>query len=194
MKNFTQYLLESEQKTYEFKIKIANLTVDNDVQDRIEHALGAFDVATVSKAKHLPVQDKNLDFPKFEKCDVYLINATLKYPCTDDQVRAALGAQGRIPLANIVVTPKNQPEELMRDEDAGDEKTDKKESLLQKEIEKISGGQVQVGQQKVDSMMKELSKATTKHEFAKKEKVDTKSTNDLPQNTKSPVVGRKGAK
>jgi hypothetical protein len=192
MKNFTQYLLESEDKTYEFKIKIANMEVDNEVQDRIEHALDAFDVATVSKAKHLPIQDKNLDFPKFGKCDVYLINAKLKYPCTDDQIRQAIGTQGRLPLANIVVTPANQPEELMREEGAGDEKTDKKESLLQKEIEKISGGQVQVGQQKVDSMMKELSKATAKHEFAKTEKVSTKSTNDLPQNTKSVVAARKG--
>jgi hypothetical protein len=168
------------------------MEITNDVQDRIEHALDQFSIATVSKAKHLPIQDKNLDFPKLDKCDVYMITATLKYPCTDEQVRAALGAQGRIPLANIVVTPANQPEELMRDEDAGDEKTDKKASILQKEIEKISGGQVQVGQQKVDSMMKELSKATTKHEFAKKEKVDGKSTNDLPQNNKSIVAARKG--
>jgi hypothetical protein len=192
MKNFTQYLLESEQKTYDFKIKIANIDVNNDVQDRIEHALEAFEVASISKAKHLPVSDKCLDFPKFDKCDVYLINASLKYPCTDEQLRQALGAQGRLPLANVVVTPKNQPEELRRESD-GDESTNKekkKDAILTKDIEKIEGGQPQVGQKRVDSMLKDLAKQSTKLEFEKKEKVDSKTTNDLPQNNASVV--RKG--
>lgn len=195
MKNFTQYLLESEQKTYEFKIKIANIDVTNDVQDQIEHALEAFEVVSVSKAKHLPVSDKCLDFPKFDKCDVYLINASLKYPCTDEQLRQALGAQGRIPLANVVVTPKNQPEELRRESDEDEStNTKKKEAILSKDLEKIEGGQPQVGQKRVDSMLKDLAKNSTKLEFEKKEKVDSKDTNALPQNNKSPVAGRKGAK
>jgi hypothetical protein len=200
MKNFTQYLLESEQKTYDFKIKLANIDVTSDVEDRIEHALEAFEIASISKAKHLPVSDKNYDFPKFDKCDVWLIQASLKYPCTDAQIREVLGTQGRLPLANVVVVPKDQPEELQREKDAGDEtklnkdSKDGKNALLAKDIEEVEGGQVQVGQKRVDSMLKDLAKASTKLEFEKKEKVDSKDTNSLPQNNKSPVAGRKGSK
>ena len=162
------------------------------MQDNIEHALNSFDVATISKAKHLPVTDKCLDFPSFSKCDVYLINASLKYPCTDEQIRQVLGSQARLPLANIVVVPKNSPEELRREEEAGDEtKTDKKsKSILEKEIENVESGQPQVGQKRIDSMLKDLK--STKFEFEKTEKASDKSTNDLPQNNTSIV--RKGKK
>lgn len=195
MKNFTQYLLEGKS-TYDFKIKIANLDLDSDTLDRIEHALKGFDLNSISKAKRIPLSGRNLDFPSMGTCEVSLIDVSLNYPCTDDQVRQALGSQGRLPLANIVVIPKNQPEELRREEECsgGDETTQtKKKSTLETEIENISGGQDKVGQQRVDSMLKELESGRVKTTFAATEKVDTKNTNDLPMNTKSPL-GRKGTK
>ena len=188
MKSLAHYLIESEQ-TYEFKIKIATIEIDNDMLDRIEHALGAFDVASMSKPKHLPITARNMDFPSVENCDVTLINVALKYPCTDEQVRSALGAQGRIPLANIVVIPKNQPEEMRRDEE--DETTDN-EAILTADLENVSGGQVQVGKQRMDSMLKELE--SRKMEFAGDTEKAQKTTNELPQNNVSPMVGRKGRK
>lgn len=198
MKNLATYLLESEQ-TYEFKIKIAGIECTNDVMDRVEHALAAFDVATVSKAKRLPICDKPLDFPSFGPVEVSLITATLKYPCTDAQIRAALGNQGRFPLANIVVVPKNAPEELRREEEGVDNCEDetkqnkkKAKALLDTELESPEGGQVQVGQKRLDSMLKELE--SQKLEFEKTEKTDSKTTNDTPQNNTSPSGSRKGAK
>ena len=187
MKNLSQYLIESEQ-TYDFRIKIANVEIDNDTLDRIEHALNTFSVNSLSKPKSLPIEEKSLDFPTLGHCEVSLIIASLNYPCNDEQVRQAISQQSRLPLANIVVTPKNQPEELLRDQTVEDETTNKKyEPILTKELEDISGGQQLVGKQRVDTMLKELE--TRKMEFAAKDvKQDSKTTNSLPIGNKSPVA------
>lgn len=178
MKSLISYIVEDKQ-TYDFKIKIANLALTNDVLDRIEHALGAFELASMSKPKDLLIKAQNIDFPALKNCEVKMILVSLKYPCTDEQVRAAISNQGRLPLASVVVIPKNSPEELRRDEcDATDETTNKnKEPILTKELEQISGGQIQVGMQRVESLLKELDATRTK----------VKTTNDLPQNNASIV-------
>ena len=193
MKNLASYVTDTE-KTYDFKIKIAGIELNNDALDRIEHALKGFDVAKISAPKRLPICDKPLDFPSFGPVEVSILTATLKYPCTDDQIRTALGNQGRFPLANIVVIPKNQPEELRREEDEAcdkDEPKTNKKSKLETEIETVKVGQIQVGMQRVENMLKELE--SRRFEFAAKDKeAKGKTTNDTPMNNKS-VVG-KGAK
>jgi hypothetical protein len=185
IKSLTHYMRENKE-TYDFRIKIACIEITPDVMDKIEHSLESFDVASISKAKSLPIQNNSLDFPSFGACEISLIMASLNYPCTDEQVRQALSTHGRIPAANIVVTPKDQPEELMREESAQDEESNKKyEPLLTKDIESISGGQPKVGQQRVDSLLKELESRKT--EFASKDiakKAET--TNDIKQSTTSP--------
>lgn len=156
MKPLSHYLTESKQ-TYDFKIKIASIEINNDVLDRIEHALNSFEVSNLSKPKRLPIKSQNLDFPSLQNCEVSLIIASLNYPCTDEQVRQAISKQAMLPLASIVVTPKDQPEELLRDASAEDETTDKnKAAILTKELEHTSGGQIQVGAKRVESLLKEL--------------------------------------
>lgn len=157
MKSLTSYLLE-DQQTYDFKIKFANIELSNEVLDRIEHALSAYELVKMSKAKSLPIVEKSLDFPSLANCEVKMIIVSLKYPCTDQQLRTAISQQGRIEMASVVVIPKNSPEELMRDECCvADETNDKnKEPTLTKELEQISGGQIQVGMARVESLLKEL--------------------------------------
>jgi len=148
-------------------------------------------VVTISAPKRLPMRRKPLDFPSFDTCEVNLITVSLKYPCTDDQVRQTLSQHGRIPLANLVVIPKNQPEELLRDAEDELNDDDEKEAILTKELENVTGGQVKVGQQRVDSMLKELE--TRKTEYAAKTKTPKSvSLSDEPMNTKSPVAAKKG--
>lgn len=180
MKTFISYLLETEQKTYEFKIKFANQELDSEALDRIEHALAAYDVGSISKPKHLPPKEGALDFPSLSDCDVTLLNVVLKYPCTDEQLCSTITNQGRFPAGTVVVIPAGSPEEMMRCEDP-----DAKAPVKDEECQAL------VGQKRMDTL-RDLE--TKKFEFAATEKVDTKSTNDLPQNNKSPVTARKGAK
>lgn len=186
MKSLANYIMEGE-KTYEFKIKIADLEVNNEVLDRIEHALSGFGVKQLTKPKALPITATNRDFPSRANCQVTLLIASLTYPCTDEQIRANLGSQGRLPLASIVVTPKNQPEEIRRDEE--DETTDNKKALLTTDLENVSGGQPLVGTQRLDSFIKELN--TRKYEFAGDTNKAQPSLADQPQNNVSPTGKRR---
>lgn len=188
MKSLVEYLLDSE-KLYEFKIKLAVPELPNELMDRIEHALSAYEVARISKPKHLPIAVRNLDFPQHGPCDVFLITVALKYPCTDDQVRAVLGSQGRIPLGSIVVIPANQPEELRRDEEDEVDPNKKKDAILTTELETTESGQPLVGGNRLNSMLKELE--SCKQEFATKQTSAAKTSNDLPQNNTSPMKGAK---
>lgn len=188
MKSLVEYILDHD-KVYEFKIKLAVPEVPTELMDRIEHALSSYEVTRISKPKHLPVVARNLDFPQHGACDVFLITVALKYPCTDAQIRAVLGSQGRISLGDIVVVPANQPEELRRDEEAEVDPDKKKDALLDTELEAGESGQPQVGQQRLGSMLKELE--SKKFEFAAKPEATAKTTNDLEQNTVSPMKGFK---
>lgn len=188
MKSLVEYLLDSE-KLYEFKIKLAVPELPNEMMDRIEHALRAYEVARISKPKHLPIAVRNLDFPHCGPCDVFLITVALKYPCTDAQVRDVLGTQGRIPLSNIVVIPANQPEELRREDESDVNSDKKKEAILTTELETTESGQPLVGGNRLNSMLKELE--SCKQEFATKQETSAKTSNDFPQNNISPLKGNK---
>lgn len=179
MKTLISYLLEADQKTYEFKLKFANCDLDNEAMDKIEHALAAFDVGSISKPKHLPPTEGCLDFPSYPDCDVTLLNVVLKYPCTDEQLLNTLIVHGRFMPGSVRVIPAGAPEEIDRVNDAAGVKV------------YPDGGQALVGQKRMD-MLRELE--TRKFEFAKTEKSDKKTTNDLPQNTRSPVTPINGAK
>jgi hypothetical protein len=186
MINPLSHYLTKDKKVYEFKIKLADVQIDNNLLDRIEHSLNAFQIASMSKPKTLPINDKSLDFPNAGPVEVTLIDVVLNYPCTDAQIRNALGTQGRLPMASIVVTPKNAPEEIMREEESEADKANKKyEPLLTKEIAKSNtDGQIKVGQQRVDSMLKELEART--YEYAGDTTKPAETTNDLPMGTTSP--------
>ena len=160
MNPLSKYILDSEKK-FEFKIKLA-LEVTNEVLDRIEHALNAFGLESLSKPKSLPITAKNLDFPSVDHAQIYLLQATLKYPCTDEQIRATLAAQGRLPLSCIVVYPKDHPEVERRDLDQENEGKDSK-ALLDTEDLGGDSAQDRVGQKRID-FLKDLQ--TRKYEFA----------------------------
>lgn len=185
MKDFAQYLTESVQ-TYEFKIKIADMEMDDDVQTRIEHALKAFDLDRISKPKKLPYEKECPEFPNMGIVDVYLINVAVKYPCNNDQLRTTIASQARIPLANIYVYTKGQDDLLLKDETT--EKA--KEAVLTKELEQTSSdGQEQVGTKRISNLLKELE--SMKHEFADPNKEKAKASDTLPQGTASPVGSKK---
>jgi len=188
MRSLTSFLTECEQK-YEFKVKIACADdMGSEEMDRLEHALKAYGLSSVSKPKRLPPTTQKNEFPSADGCDVFLMNATLSMPCTDEQLRQVISDQGRFPLSSIKVTPAQ-----ISDEDAlkAVEDDAEKEPLLTSELEKGEDGQPLAGQKHLDSFLKELE--SQKMEFASKEKTkDAKTSNDDPQNNKSPITAAKG--
>jgi len=91
-----------------------------------------------------------------------------------------------VPRGTFIVRTKNEYEQTEAAEAHG---KDHDGSLLEKpELEDVPGGQELVGQQRIGSMMKELE--SRKYEIAGKEKSDSKTLNDAPMNSVSPVGSR----
>jgi len=187
MKLFTEYLIESK-KTYEFRVKIANTEMDAETLTKLETSLGEFELSSISKAKRLPIQDHPRDFPRMGPCEVCMFEIVLDYPANDEQVRQAIANRAHIPLANILVIPRNAPELLMRDAEFEESDTEKKEAILTQDLPKDKG-EVQYGDEYNKKMLKALP--TRKFDFAKYGDTKVETTNDLAMGTKAPLGSHK---
>ena len=85
MKNFQQYLAESE-RTYNYRIKIVG-DVAPDFIKQLEERLKQFDVVTISKPKTTPVQLKPADFPKHSNDSVISMDVEFRYPAIEPQIK-----------------------------------------------------------------------------------------------------------
>lgn len=188
MKNFINYLTES-QKTYEFRIKIANVNLDDKI-DTLESVLDAYGLDSITKPKRLPIKESDIDFPSMKNVELSLVDAVLTYPCNSDQLRAIISERANISPAQVVVVPKNHPEETWRWNEEGDSELrefEKGKSVLEEELPEATKEQKEAGKNYAEatSFLKELSKLETKIEG--NETADSSSTNELPQGTESPV-------
>jgi len=112
MKNFLNYLSES-QKIYEFRIKVANCDPAEKIEG-LKVGLAGFDVESIGAIKRLPIKEDDIDFPSIKNCEIFLMDASLKYPVNDVQLREIVSERLGCPLAQVRVIPKNHPEEIWR--------------------------------------------------------------------------------
>ena len=188
MKNFLNYL-EQSQKTYEFRIKIAN-TDPAEKFTALESALNAYGLESLSKPKRLPLKESDIDFPNHGTVELYLMDAVLTYPCNEYQLRTVIAERAGIPQANIFVVPKNHPEELWRWNESGESELHeykKGEAVLDKPYEdnpeaKKAGD----AYASFNSILKELTEIKLAEAEGGKTS-EAKTTNDLPVGEKSPV-------
>ena len=85
MKNFQQYLAESE-RTYNYRIKIVG-DVAPDFIKALEDKLAQFDIVKISKPKTTPVQAKPADFPKHSNDSVTSMDVEFRYPAIEPQIK-----------------------------------------------------------------------------------------------------------
>jgi hypothetical protein len=85
MKNFQQYLAESE-RTYNYRIKIVG-DVAPDFVKQLEEKLAQFDVVKISKPKTTPVQLQPADFPKHSNDSVTSMDVEFRYPAIEPQIK-----------------------------------------------------------------------------------------------------------
>lgn len=192
MKSFLQHLTES-QKTYEFRIKLADIDPDEHM-DRLESALDAYGLDSISKPKRLPIKENDIDFPSKKNCQIYLIDVVLTYPVNDAQLRAIIGERCCFNPACVIVVPKNHPEEIWRwNIDGQSELHEFKQgdSVLGKEVleDNPEGKQAGEAYSKV-SFIASLRKSP-EWDIAKEQGEAAKDdSNSLPQNTTSPIKGQ----
>jgi len=85
MKNFQQYLAESE-RTYNYRIKIVG-DVAPDTIKQLEERLKQFDPVKFGRAKTTPVQMKPADFPKHSNDSVTSMDVEFRYPAIEPQIK-----------------------------------------------------------------------------------------------------------
>ena len=181
MKSYQQYVFELN-KVYEYKVKVAGTNPTGEVMERIKNALDAHDLQTVSAAKSMPIQEHR-EFPKMGAVECWMFEVAIKYPTTPEQLRQLIKERAGINPECVCVWPKDQYEYNEEFEAHGQ---DHEGALLeQPELKADAGGQELAGQQRTDSMLKELSSRT--YEFAAKSEADGKTMDKTPTAAKSPV-------
>ena len=198
MKNFLQHLQES-QKTYEFRIKLADID-PSETADRLKSALDSYGLESLSSAKRLPIKENDIDFPNRQNCQIYLMDAVLKYPVNDQQLRAIIAERAGYDANSIVVVPANHPEEQRRwDLEGNDVREFKKgESVLDKPYEdNLEGKAAGKVYAEAGSLLKELGKVKIESVGndttigGKKDPAYGKTTNDITTGELSPVGSNK---
>lgn len=196
MKNFLEHLTEV-QKTYEFRIKLADVD-PSELDEKLKSALDAYGLESLSEAKRLPIKSNDIDFPSMSNFQLFLMDAVLKYPVNDAQLRAIVSERAGIPLSKIVVVPKGHPEETWRwNEDGTSEIKEyvQGDAELVKELPQPNAEQKAASKfySEAGSFLKELNEVevtvegTDKTVGGEKNPADGKTTNELPTGEASPV-------
>ena len=191
MKNFLNYLSDA-QKTYEFKIKVANTDPTGSVA-LLKTALAAYAVENITTPKSLPIMENSLDFPAIKNCEVYVMEVTLKYPVMADQLRELVARTLGAPHSYVVAIPAGHPEELWRNNEGELREYVQGENVLTQPLPNASEDQKAASKfySEAGSILKELK--PVKYDIAGSDNTiggDAqssygKTTNDIPVNTAS---------
>lgn len=150
--SFKHYLVESK-KTYSYKVGLAGDLPDNTV-DRLETVMQKFKLASMSKGKKTPIQERPLDFPNLQNTRATYFDLETEYPTTPQILEQYLQNTLGIDPAHVIVRDPNADQEVEQQP-----KSDQPyESMLQTDYADSNGEQSMVGDNKVMELLKELEK------------------------------------
>ena len=182
-KSLQHYLTEST-KTFKFKVKIATDSLSEEQIATIETQLAAYKMMNMSTPKRLPIQDNPSSFENLGAVTVFCMDVELAYPATDVQVKEAVRLGSGCAGNHIYVGSEGQEQDTVRvDYDKKDGK-----AVLTQDYEKSDGSVKELyGDENIKIVLKDLAGKKRKYEFEVLNKDQVKTTNDLPQGTKSPI-------
>lgn len=185
MKSFEQYLTESK-KTYEFNIGVAGELPDG-FEDMLETSLKKFNIVNMSAGKRTPIQERPLDFPRLQNCEVTFFEVEVDYPTTPQVLQEYVGTCCGIDQAYIIVRNINDPrEEYQKPKD----KTPY-ESVLNTEDMGGESAQDDVAGPRIMNLLKELEVARQERDMDMTGGVTAGKTKDIQnvENSTSVVGG-----
>ena len=187
MKTFIEYLNET-QKTYEWKIKIANVD-PKDHMDCLESCLDGYHLDSITKPKSLPITESHIDFPSLKSPKVWVLEAVLKYPVMADQLKAIVAEKLNVAQSQVAVMSPQQ--EVIRDGVEDIKEFEKGTSVLEEELPEANKEQKEASEAYANRtpLLKELSTPKVEVEGSDDTPEGNKgaTTNDLPEGTDSPV-------
>lgn len=185
IKSFLQYLTESKTD-YRFRIYHAGKP-DSSFNKLIKVALASYSVKNISDAKSLPIEHSHPMFPSINNPEVYTIDVICEYPVTAELVRKCI--TDYMPFKAAVSVANLDHEEDIASEQEAIANNTSKEPLLMRSYEKVK-----VDHPYGDDYNEKLVKNSITGTGQVKVKGGAKAadtTNDLKQNTKSPVGSHK---
>ena len=164
MKTLLEYL-EMQQKEYKFRLKFA-VPVTSEMQDKLEAALGKFEVKKVGNPKKTIIQGRQLDFPDYGPGETYIVDVVCEYPATREVIRGTVANALRVSPGAVVVRTDEEPLE----QDRQTESEPSGEALLTKEYEKTKAPDVHS-----NKALEKAHKEHTSQEFEYAAKSDVKA-------------------
>jgi hypothetical protein len=185
MKPFIKYLAESE-RTYRYRIKTVGDTPSGFFPD-MKEKLAQFDVVSMSQPKTTPVRKEIPDFPAFANESMTIVDVEFRYPAIEPQIKQLAQLCGFDP--NRIVMNTVDYEESLNTEakKIADQNTDllkdtdyPADDARQKALKKDYSAEPQDHVVLKNAYRSDFTIAGGKTPAAK-------TTNDLPQGTKSPI-------
>jgi hypothetical protein len=171
MKSYKRYLAESEKK-YGFRIKLA-CEVNDECMDKITRSVSRWNLEAISEPKRLPIAEQQQGFGHLHNIELSMVDVVLNYPCTPQEVQAAISEMTEIPLSHIMVLTPQQ--EVL----ASPIVPESDEPLLTSEYPEQKAPQL------LADLANALKMSNIEMPFAVKP-TKGKTTNELPQNNRGP--------
>jgi hypothetical protein len=186
MKKFHQYLAESE-RTYDYRIKILGDVPPTFIKD-LEQKLEQFDIVRMSGKKTTPVQKLLKDFPNEENDMVTSVDVSFRYPAIEPQIQQLAQLLGFNPNRIRLLT---QPYVDSIDKEMSDIDTQNKDLIADTDYPAPDAEQ--------QALKKDYSGDPYKHAVLQNayrsdftvaggKTPPAKTTNDIKQDTKSPMT------
>jgi len=186
MKKFHQYLAESE-RTYDYRIKILGDVPPTFIKD-LEQKLEQFDIVRMSGKKTTPVQRLLKDFPNEENDMVTSVDVSFRYPAIEPQIQQLAQLLGFNPNRIRLLT---QPYVDSIDKDMSDITAQNKDLIADTDYPAPDAEQ--------QALKKDYSGDPYKHAVLQNayrsdftvaggKTPPAKTTNDIKQDTKSPMT------
>jgi hypothetical protein len=179
IKSFVSHLQDSA-KVYSFKMRMAFECTDT-MYKKIEAALDAYQLESITKPKSLPIQEDIVNFPNAGPCEINIIEMELGYPVIPEMLCALLIERCQLDGTRFVIHTQAQ-EEFATPQITMYEKG---EALLNTDLDDIALTEKVYGNEFVTDFLDSIE--TREFEFAADKEGKAETTNDLPQGDKSPM-------
>jgi hypothetical protein len=142
---------------------------------------------SLNKPKVTPIQKHPTDFTNLKEIEVSIMDMTLDYPATPQEIIARIAEYCTVNPEYVKVFNSDDPNQIEIEEKEEDAEYEVQLTAPYPKSEK----NLPAGQKFVDKFLKD-QKRKPAFKIAGGNTSKAQSTNDLPQNTTSPISGRKG--
>lgn len=173
--------LQDNKKVYSFKMRMAFECTDK-LYKKIEVALDAYQLESITKPKSLPIQEDTVNFPAAGPVEINIIEMELGYPVIPEMLHALLIERVQLDGTRFVIYTEAQ--EADRTPQLGI--YEKGEALLNTDIDDLQLDEAVYGNEFVTDFLDSIE--TREYEFAADTEGRAETTNDLPQGEQSPMT------